>query len=123
MRVVSVTSATSVVVERAWDGTNLAAHTNTADIFVFRRFTVERAVNGTTAATHADNTAVSKYAVPGPIEELCIAETIAALQQERAGWGRTVGTGERQTELSGRALSDLRKRALGQYRRNLLVSI
>ena len=123
MRVVSVTSATAVVVERAWDGTNLASHANPSDIYVFRRFTVERGVNGTTAATALDDVAISKYAVPGNIEELCIAEVIAALQQERAGWGRSVGTGERQTELSGRALSDLRKRTLGQYRRNLAVSL
>lgn len=123
MRVVSVSSATAVVVERAWDGTNLAAHLTNADIYVSRRFTVERGVNGTTAATAADNAALSKYQVPGPINELAIAEVIAALQQERAGWGRSVGTGERQVELSGRALADLRRRALGQYKRHLVVSL
>ena len=122
MRVTAVSSATEVVVERAVNGSTLAAHLTAQDIYVYRRFTVERGVNGTTAATHADNTTLTRYAVPGPIEELCVAETIAALQQERAGWGRVVGTGERQVELSGRALSDLRRRALGQYRRHQLVS-
>lgn len=122
MRVTAVSSATAVTVERAVDGTNLAAHSTNADIYVSRRFTVERGANGTTAATHADNAAASRYAPPGNIEELCVAEVIAALQQERAGWGRSVGTGERQVELSGRALSDLRKRTLGQYRRNLVGS-
>lgn len=122
MRVTAVSSATSVTVERAWDGTTLATHATDQDIHVFRRFTVERAANGTTATTHLDNAAVSKYVVPKNIEELCIAEVIAALQQERAGWGRAVGTGERQVELSGRALSDLRKRTIGQYRRNLMGS-
>lgn len=123
MRVEAVNSSTSVVVERAWDGTNLATHANPSDIYVSRSFTVERGVNGTTAATALDNAAVSKYQVPGGINELCIAEVIAALQQERAGWGRTVGTGERQVELSGRALADLRRRTLGQYRRRMMVSI
>ena len=123
MRVESVTSSTVVVVQRAWDGTNLAAHNTASDIYVSRRLTVERGVNGITAATALDDAAVLRYAVPGPIEELCIAEVIAAGVQERSGWGRTVGTGERQVELSGRALSDLRKRALAQYRRHVMVSL
>lgn len=121
MLVTDVDSATSVQVTRAYDGTTLAAHTTNADIYVYRRFTVERGVNGTTAATHADDLALTRYVVPPEIEELVIGEVIAALQQQRAGWGRTVG-GERPVELSGRALSALRVRNTAMRRRNLFES-
>lgn len=121
MLVTAVNSATSVEVTRAYDGTTLAAHASDADVFVYRRFTVERGVNGTTAATHADDTAVSRQVPPPALEELVIAEVIAAFQQQRAGWGRTVG-GERQVELSGRALKDLRNRILPMHRRHLVES-
>lgn len=123
MRVMAVNSATSVVVERAVDGSNLAAHLSGADIYVFRRFTVERGVNGTTSASHADNTAISKYTVPGPIEELAVAEAVAAYQQERGGWGGVFGASGYQGEWSQRSLDALRERVLGQYRRHLMVAI
>lgn len=122
MLVTDVDSATSVQVERAHDGTTLAAHSSGADIYVFRRYAVERGVNGTTAAAHLDDTAISAYVAPPEIEQLVDAEVIAAFMQGRSGWGRTAG-GERQIELSGRALKDLRGRTMGAYRRHAMVPI
>lgn len=122
MLVTDVDSATSVQVERAYDGTTLAAHSSGADIFVFRRYAVERGVNGTTAAAHDDDTAIRRYVAPPAIEGLVTAEVIAAFMQGRSGWGRTAG-GERQIELSGRALKDLRGRRMGAYRRHTIASI
>lgn len=122
MLVTDVDSAAQVQVSRAHDGTTLAAHLSGADVFVFREYTVERGVNGTTAAAHDDDSAVSRLTVPPRLEEIVIAEVIANFQQQRAGWGRTVG-GERQVELSGRGLRELRTRILPSLRRHLMASV
>lgn len=122
MFIQSIVSNTLSVI-RAFNGTILAAHANDVAVNVFRTFTVERGVNGTTAATHADATAISVQEPPFDIVELCVAETIAAYHQEQSGWGRTVGVGENQSELSGRALSDLRNRVIGSYKRTREATI
>ena len=60
---------------------------------------------------------MSKYAPPLDIQELALAESLAAYHQEFSGWGRTVGTGDGQTEMSGRSLAEMRKRVITTYRR------
>lgn len=116
MFIISI-STNDLTVRRGYDASVLAAHSNDTAVHVFRTLTVVRGVNGTTAATHADTTAITKYVPPLDIVELCIAETIAAFNQEQSGWGRVVGTGEGAREMSGRSLSDLRDRVIRQYRR------
>ncbi len=116
-------SGNNLTVERGHDGTEVAAHIDDTAVQVNRTFTIERGVNGTTAATHANATAVSVYEVPFDVNTLAIAEAIAAIAQESSGWGRIVGTGEGGTELSGRTLSDFRKRVVDQYKRTRIAKI
>ena len=122
MYVESVTGNNLTVI-RAYDGSTLAAHNDATDVYAYRTLTVTRNVNGTAAATHANSTAITKYQVPRDIEELCIAEVIAAFHQERSGWGRVVGMGEQQREFSGRTLADLRKRVTDSYRRGRWAAV
>lgn len=120
LKVTAVNTTSDVEVERAYNGTTLASHAANADIFIYRTLTIERGVNGTTAATHANATAVSRYFPPRDVEMLCIAEVIAAFQQQTSGWGRSVGTGEGQREFSGRDLDRLRQSVVRRYRRNTI---
>lgn len=64
------TSTNKAYVVRGWDKTLQATHSNDADVYVYRTYTVERGVNGTTAAAH--NAAVDIYQqnVPADINQL-----------------------------------------------------
>lgn len=116
MLVTAKNSATSYEIQRAYDGTTLASHTNTADIYAFRQFDVDRGVNGTTAATHADDTAINKYDPPADVQQLCRALALAYYTQGTGGWTGAVGAGEGATEIRGLALADLRKRVIAKHR-------
>ena len=104
-------------VQRGYDGSQVAAHSDDTGVHVFRTLTIERGLNGTTAATHSNATAISKYEPEFPINQLCIAEASSAIKQEMAGWGRNIGAGDNQTELQGRGLAELRRQTVGQYSR------
>lgn len=110
-----------LTVKRAWDGSVLAPHAGSADIYAPRTLTVERGVLGTTAATHLTAAAVTKHVVPGLIRQLCIAEALTALLQEGSGYARVVGSGDSQREASGRGLLDVREQAIEAHQRGLLV--
>ena len=120
---VEAVSGNDLTVVRAYNGTVLASHNDNTAIHINRTLTVERGVNGTTAATHADATAIDVYEPPFDIQELCLAETIAALAQEGAGWGRVVGAGEAAREMDGRGIADLRERVVGGYRKRRLAVV
>mgnify|MGYP001592050450 FL=1 len=114
---VEAVSTNVLTVVRAYDGSTLAAHADDTPVHIYRTLTVVRGVNGTTGAVHADATAISLYVPPLDITNLCLAETIAMFSQERAQWGRELGGVEGATELTGRALTDLRRRVTANYRR------
>ena len=116
MLITSITGNVLTVV-RTWEGTVLAAHADDAAVHVFRSLTIERGVNGTTAATHTDATAISKYEPPFDVTQLVMAECLNAYQQGQSAWGGTAGGGEAARELDGIALSDLRKRVIGDFRK------
>jgi len=97
----------NLTVKRAWDGSVLATHTGST-IYSPRTLLVTRGALGTTAAAHNSAAAVSKLAVPGLVRQLAIAETLTALQQEGAAYGRVIGSGDAQREASGKGLADLR---------------
>ena len=84
-------SSNDLTVQRAYDGSVLAAHTTGLTVYAPRTLTVVRAVNGTTAATHADTTAIAKYAPPADIAEYARAYAIGHHQQGRSGWTGVVG--------------------------------
>lgn len=123
MRVKTITSTTVFEVEREWDGTTLATHSASDDVYIFRSYTMERGVNGTTAATHTDDTSVSRYVAPPLVVDRVIGEVITILSQEHAHFGRTVGAGEGQTEMRGRGIADVRKRSDAVYKRRMIASV
>ena len=114
-----VRSSTSTVlsVERAYNGTTLAAHSNDVAVHISRTLTITRGGNGTTGATHADATAVTSYRAPGPIRELTMAMAIAAFTQEAAAYGRTVGAAGGTVDITGPDLPALTQRISEQYAR------
>jgi Holliday junction resolvasome RuvABC endonuclease subunit len=110
-------TSTTLTVERAYNGTTLAAHNNDTAVHIFRTLTVTRGVNGTTAATHADSTAISTYRTPAPIQELTQAMAITAYTQEAAAYGRDIGVGDAAVGVTGRELGALMQRISDQYLR------
>lgn len=110
-------STNDATVIRGYNGSVLASHANDTPVHTNRTLVIVRGVNGTTGAVHADATAVVKYQPPLDINQLCIAETLAALRQEESSYGRTIGSGEGATEFNGRDLAGLRKTIKEQYQR------
>lgn len=101
-------AANTLTVKRAVDGSTLAAHTNSS-VFAPRTLTVERGALGTTAASHLTAAALVRHVVPGPVEELTIAEAVNRLLGRQSGWARTIGSGESEAEYGGKSLAQLRK--------------
>lgn len=106
----------TLTVTRAWDGSVLAVHTDSA-IYAPRVLTVARGALGTTAAAHDNGAAVYRWDAPGPARQLCVAEALTDLLQGRSGYARTAGSGENQRESSGRSLKDLRDRVYTSHGR------
>lgn len=119
MLVVDRNTATNILyVKRAWDGTVLAAHSSGADVYTLSGVDLDRAQLGTTLAAHTTSSpAIYRHLVPALVRDLNIAEAINQLQQETSAYAREVGEGETSREASGRALRDLRARALDAYGR------
>jgi hypothetical protein len=112
----------NLVVQRAVDGTTLAAHTApTADIYAPRTLTVTRGALGTTAATHDDAATITRHVVPGPVRALCIAETLNELQQESAAYAKEVGADDTGREAPGAGLVGLRESVRRTYGRRARV--
>jgi hypothetical protein len=109
-------AGTNLIVQRAWDGTVLAAHTG-SDVYAYRTLTVTRAALGTTAASHTSGASVLRFDFPGLARELCVAEAVNALMQETSGFARSVGSGENEREMQGKALRDVRQQAVALYGR------
>lgn len=122
MRIVDITGNNLTVI-RAYDGSTLAAHLITADVYVYRRLTVERGALGTTAATHLDAASVAVWDVPSLVQDLCKAEAITRLEQEFSAYGARVYSDEAERDssgtevVSGRGLTDLRKACARRYKR------
>lgn len=96
----------NLVVKRGWDGSVLAAHTTGADIYAPRRLVVERGALGTTAASHGDGAAIARHTPPGLIRDLCVAEALAQMLQEPAGYAR--GGGVQDNSRNGISTSNIR---------------
>jgi hypothetical protein len=107
----------NLIVTRAWDGSNLTTHIIGEDLYALRSFTARRGTLGSTAAGHNSGDAVYMHEFPGPVNELCVAETVVLLEQSSAGYARVVGSGPSQRESSGAGLTDIRERAWIAYGR------
>jgi hypothetical protein len=78
-------------------------------------------VLGTTLAAHTDETAIWRHVVPGLVRELCIAEALNIMEQEKSSYGRTVGSGESERLVGGRGLADIRAEARQRFGRKARV--
>jgi hypothetical protein len=117
MRVVDIAGNT-LTVERAVDGSVLAAHTGST-IYSPRALVVTRAAAGTTAATHADAAPVTVWLPPGGIRSLVIAEAMWLRQGDAAGWTGSTGSGDSARTIKLDQLEALRKTTFIQYGRKL----
>lgn len=117
MRLVAISGNTGTV-ERAVNGTVLAAHLTAQDIYAPRRLTVERAAAGSTAAAHDTATALTRWAVPGGVWSLTLAEAVAQVENEQAGYARITGEGEGARETGGRQVESLRRQIRSVYGRS-----
>jgi len=113
------TTATTVIVDRAQDGTAVAAHSLGADIYAYRTLTVTRGALGTTAASHDTAAAVTRHQPPGPVEQLAIARTAAALGAEAAGYAAESGGDATSRRLRTDMLTALTDAVRTAYGRNL----
>jgi len=123
MLVTDVLSDTTdtLYVERAVNGTTLAAHTGSPAVYGSRRLGVTRGVNGTAAAAHDDADVVYAHAAPGPVTALTVAYALDELQQEQTAYARTVGTGEAQRNATGGAIKSLEANTYNNYGRKVRI--
>jgi hypothetical protein len=106
MRIVDI-AANSVTVDRAVDGTVLAAHNTGVTIYAPRTLTVVRGSAGTTAATHSINATLLKQVPPGLVKSLTVAYSLNQLQQQSAAYARVAGQGDNAREFTGRGIKAL----------------
>jgi hypothetical protein len=102
------TTATYIVVDRAVQGSALAAHV-TATIYWQHLYTIRRAWAGTTAAIHADGTAVTRWVPPAMATDMNVAYAMSTLLQHSSGWARMAGEGEYAREFSAKGIGRLEK--------------
>lgn len=109
MRIVDI-AGNNLIVQRAFDGTNLQTHSASADVYSMRRFTVQRGALGSTAAAHNSGDDVSVFQFPGLVEELTNAETIVMLEQSAGAYASTVGSGDSGRDSVGKGLPEIQAR-------------
>lgn len=99
----------NLTVKRAWDGSVLATHSSNADVYTLTGVEIDRGQLGTTLAAHLTGATIYRHVVPDLIRDLTIAEALDQLQQEGAGYARTIGEGEGAREGTGRGIGALRR--------------
>lgn len=109
----------TLIVERAVDGSTLAAHTSGTTIYAPRTLTIERGSLGTTAATHTSATALYYHAPPAIVAALTTAYALNQLLQQGAGYARVSGSGDNQKEFTGRGVRELEADAIAAVGRKL----
>jgi len=98
------------LVDRATDALGaLTTHAIGETVYAPRLLTVRRGAVGTVAAPHDDSALVHRWDPPALVAALTLAEAVNRVAQEQASFGRTIGSGESQFEMSGRQLEALRK--------------
>lgn len=103
---VEAVSGDTAICQRQFDGSVLAAHSAGAIISIPRRLTIARGQGGTDPSAHADEAPILVYQPPDDVRNAVLAKSIATIQQEIAGYGRMVGSGEGARQYSGKAVLD-----------------
>lgn len=123
VRVVDI-AGNNLIVQRAVDGSALAAHQIGAVLYAPRRLTVARSVLGTTAAGHAGGSVVQVFNFPAPLKVFVMALTLDTLEQESVTYARTTGSGNTIRDTGGRGIEVARRNAitaLGRFNRTAAV--
>jgi hypothetical protein len=105
----------TLITKRAWDGSQLAAHTG-GTLWALRSLTVTRGDLGTTAATHANGKAVSVLAIPPLVKELATAWAVAGVTQGPAAYSQP---GQQRESVAGVGIGDLCARVSTSYGRQM----
>lgn len=111
-------AANNLVVQRAWGGSALAAHT-TATIYYAHTLAVERGALGTTAASHSDGATVYIWQPPSLVSTLNRAYALDTFFQEGSGYARTIGAQESEREFNSRGIRQLEDRVCNAYARRV----
>jgi hypothetical protein len=113
----------NLIVERAVQGSVLAAHVSTDVVYAPRLCTIVRAAAGTTAATHLNAAALARNVPPSMVGETALAIAINYVEQGKAGWSRTVGAGDAAREASGAGIAAQIARAYTAYGRQGRIGV
>lgn len=107
----------TLIVERAVDGTVLAAHT-AATIYASRLLTVVRGAHGSTAASHANGTALTRWVPPAGLARLNRAMAVAGQASLAGAYARPArgGAGASARPAAG-SIEDLYQAAMRTYGR------
>jgi hypothetical protein len=112
---VEAISGNNLIALRAEDASVLEVHADNDAILAPRVLEVVRGVNGSAAAAHLDAAAVLRYAPPGDIVELTIANVLLHHEFGKTGWtGRWAG-GDAAQEMKGSAVYFLCESAKRKY--------
>jgi len=107
-----------LLVQRAYDGSVIAAHLTAAAVYVARTLTVERGAAGTTATAHTAADPITRNVPPLLISDLVLAEAITRFHNENAAYARSLVSNQSVSiEVTGKALKDLREQVDNCYYR------
>lgn len=109
-------AGTTITVERAVQGTTLAAHT-TETLYAARTLRVVRGVSGSTAAAHDTAATIERQVYPPAVTALALAEAEVQLQQQAGGYARPQGAGAGARPVASGTLEDVRARCEDEHRR------
>jgi len=113
----------NLIVERAMQGSTLAAHATSDVVYAPRLCTIVRGAAGTTAATHLSAAALARNAPPSLVSEAALAGALNYLEQGKAGYARTVGSGDATRQASGAGVAAVLARAYAAYGRQGRIGV
>lgn len=111
---VTAITGNDLTVDRAYDGSVLAAHSQPVDVYAARTLTVVRADNGTTAAAHTDQDAILKYAPAAKVSEWVRAQAILGVKQGASGYTGQIG-GEGTVNVNANEVDRLEKKCIEMF--------
>lgn len=98
---VSYVTGSTLTVERAQNGSALAAHTSGATIYAPRTAAVLRARLGTAAASHSGAATIYRLQAPSLVRAANVALAIISEQQELGAYTQSLGSGSNQRSAAG----------------------
>lgn len=99
MKVLDTNESTEqIYVVRGWNKSLQTTHSNAADVYVYRTFTVERGINGTTAAAHSAAVDIYQQMIPADVNQLCRKIAGRMLKDSQSGYAGLIGD-----EMTGQA--------------------